>query len=499
MSRVLTVAGVLLIALARPAAASADERPQVTATAYVPTGAGWTEVGVTVHAGEAPWEGTLGLAGPTAKVGVAVAVPARGQRSVSIPIWLEAGPGSLRLWGPAAEPGPIATPDMDADRTLLVDRQRELPGSWRTLEAFDGVIVSGEAISQLTPRDTAVLDAWLRWGGTVAVVQPDATVRVSQVGRGTAIVAPDMASARSALQRLRVGGPALPDRALATLHEFERAGSTLLPPADPSRPGRSLAAVVVLYATMLGCLGVLAPGVPALRAASAPLTMLLAGGASLAVWGLGGVDGAAVDVRERALLVARPGGEAPFVSALLTVRARRAGTTRWRPLVDFAMVSETQTGRGDPARTVRWNAADGLWARAWAAGESTFLRAAGGWRDLGVRVSPATEGRGWRVKNLGSHTLREASVIAVDGSCRRIGDIPPSASDVEARAPAPGAACADASWRGLIRGGVPGTEAILVATLDPPVTPLQAVEDAADVVRESHLVVPLPSPRRSSR
>ncbi|HEV8436820.1 MAG TPA: hypothetical protein VGT40_01875 [Methylomirabilota bacterium] len=494
----LTAALALVAGFAEAAAPAAH----ATATASSLTG-GWTEVLVSVQTGEAPWRGSLALAGRGAKLRVALAVPARGQRVLALSFWMEPGDRAPAMWLDDAPAGSVAGPTEPTGRMLVAELPPRLPMISRAYEAFDLVVLPAAVAARLSPPELAALERWVTWGGAVAVVRPDAVPALRPVARGAAIVAASVSEARAAFDRSRGARHAGEDPALAVLRRWERSRLPLAPSIDwQARPGGALAVFIAAYVAALGAVGLAGLRLPAVRRAALHLVVLLVASASLAVWGVARAGSPAVAVRETTLVAARPDGEATLLASALRVKAQQPATTRWQSLASVPMLYEVEPrrGGGDPQRAVRWDADGGVWERAWALGETAVIRSSGGWPDLGIRLAVSPDGEGWRVENHGAHTLRRVVVVLADRSLLALGDVPPSGvAQVPARRPSPAEEVSEPFWDGLLSDATGATRLVLLAALDPPIASARFVDGGVRVSGETRIAVSLPSLGGSSR
>ncbi|OGL16166.1 MAG: hypothetical protein A3F92_14020 [Candidatus Rokubacteria bacterium RIFCSPLOWO2_12_FULL_71_22] len=488
----------LLALLVLTAAATAEAAPppggvRVTATALAPERGGWTEVLLAARGGDVPWRGSVALASQSAKVHVALAVPARGQRLITVPLWLDRG-GEARVWVDGAAAGRVAGHGDPAERVLVADGATVLPSIWRAYEAFDLVVLTPGATARLGQVEAAALDTWVRWGGAVAATRPGAT-EARALGAGTTLVAPSAADARAAFERLRRARAHADDPALALLRRWERARPPARPQDATGRPGTALGVLLGAYAALLGGVAVVAARRPTAGRAGVHLVGLVIAAGAVGTWSLARAGGPRdLDVHETALLVARPDAQAAHVSSVLRMRAHRSTTTGWTARAAMLVEVEPRRAAPRPLRAIRWRAEAGAWEREWVVGETAVVRAAGEWPDPGIRVRARRDGRAWRVENDGPHTLRSVVLVPADGPPRALRDLGPATSvEVDARATAPGdGALPEIAWALPLLGGEVETRPLLLATLARPIRSLDFLDGAVGVTGDTHVVVPLP-------
>jgi hypothetical protein len=199
-------------------------------------------------------------------------------------------------------------------------------------------------------------------------------------------------------------------------------------------------------------------------------------------------------VHERALIAARPDGEATLLSSALRMRAQRRHSVRWTSSASATGLYEIEPrpGRGDPQRAVRWDVDGGVWRREWSIGETAVIRLSGIWRDLGVRAH-ASHGTGWRVENHGRYTLRAVVVLSGDGSATAAEDLPPSGvALIEARSSSRTLDLATPFWTGLLSHEAGAMGPVLLARLDPPIFSIRVLDSPVRASSETHLVLALP-------
>ena len=491
----------------------------------MPAAGGWTEVLLVLRAGDDPWRGLVEVAGAGAKVHVRLSVAARGQRVVPLPFWVGPGNDVPQVWLDGLPAGRVLTPPVgeNASRVLVAegpglgvshasltdDTQgtrgplAAWPQTWRAYDAFDLVILPAGLELALRPEQDAALEQWIRWGGAVAAVGTDRGEPVSHrsIDAGVGILAKSPDEARAAYAQWaasRVGINALPQ---TILRVWERSrpwsGKSTW---QLNRPGARLGIVLAVYLALLVAAAVALSRFPELTRAGARTVLILAGGATLVMWGLSRGGAPFLDVREVTLLRVHAHGDATHMSTVIRAQADRRATSRFVPLLPRPLLYEAQPSREhmSPHRAIRWDVDGGVWERPWAVGETATIRVDGVGPGIGVRAQSRRDGGAWEIDNQGPHTLRSAGLLFCDGGFQPLPDVSPGMRTplVRADLAGPGAQRGRAPefWQALLPACDPtaGWQPVLVATLDPPIPAVRFLDGGARARSETRLVMTLP-------
>lgn len=476
-------------------APTAGEGPRLVSATAFPSARGLSEVTVAVATGERPWRGTVTVSGASAKASVTVTLPAMGQRIVRLPIWLDGPDRMSRVWLDETLAGEVRPPSTDDTQVLAVAADTHVPAVWRVYPSRGLLVVTEAQAMALQPSQSAALDAWVRWGGSVGLVRSTArAATTTSLGAGTAIVAPTADDAHATWQRSTSAGDPGVARLLDAWEQLKPTAA--LPILPDGRPGTALLAVGALYVGALAGCCIVAARIRRFRAAGPELVLLLVAVGALAMWSVASAGGsAALNVQEAVVIAVQPGGAAATVAAVARLRAHRVGVTRWHPAATAAYFYEVPSGRDaqGPTRAVRRDDETGAWQRSWAAGETAIVRAGGTWPDPGFRVTAHSDGSGWEVTNVGSRTLRHAVLIGASGA-RRLPDVTPAARVTADRASGWEAGPPPEPWSRLFPGQPAPKAPVLIGILDPPVTTLRFAGADVTASSETFLVVPLGAP-----
>lgn len=527
---------------------AADAVRLAASTVSIPAGGGWTEVVLVLENGPRPWRGVVQVAGAGAKAHVRLSIPARGQRVVSMPVWIGPGTELPKLWIDGVEAGTVSSPPAAGQRARVViaelDRQAaseplvedaamavrlglaRLPETWRAYEAFDLVVLPVGGYAALRPAQESALEEWVRWGGALGLkLATDQTMTTAKpVGMGTAIVGDTADEIRGGFARWKREALSGDDPARLAVEAWERSwpfntrSAFAREGAGPSRSGASstggaLGRALGGYLAVMLVAALVVARFPRSRGPAVHVLLAVIVGGSLTVWGIARAGSAQLlEVREVTLIRAYPGITASHMSSAVGMKAERAGVSRFVPSVTRPSLSETAAPRAqaNPHRAIQWDVDGGFWERAWALGETATLRVDGLLPDLGIRARPAVEAGTWTLTNTGRHTLRRVLIMARDGRVHPLPDLLP-AGQASIGSPAESAAAwsrprpdepALAFWRSFLArpGATAGEALVLLAALDPPAQSLRFPDGDARVSSQSHLVMALPgAPPRGAR
>lgn len=512
----LTMAGSVLAPSLEAAGA-----PRVSASALMPPGIrGWTQVDIVLDAGPEPWRGIVTVGARTAKAQVKLALPAHGQRVVALPFWLDGGESAPEVWIDGVPSGRVmlASAQDHPARILMADGDRQasgpgaasvaaplgrLPETWRAYEPFDLVLLPPGGDAALRPAQAAALARWVQWGGAVGLLSAEREPPVARAaGAGLAILAPSSAEASGLYARWkRVGGSGadLSRRLLEGWEDPRHSDAAWIIPAG--RTGASLGITVAGYLGLLSVAALVLFRHPGTRRLGLQVAVALIGLGSLATWGIARAAAPSfLEVREVTLVIVQPDGSPAHLSAVVRTQAHRSGVSPLVPQGQMPLLYEVEVSRGapNPGRAVRLDAEHGVWERSWALGEMALLRVDQLGPDLGIRIGRGGGGGTWELENQGRHTLRRLALVGEDGGLRVLPDLTPGGRvRIEPGAPGPSLGGeAAVFWRSILPGQQAwvGHGPALLATLDPPLRPLEFPGGTTRTVSQSHLVLALPAP-----